>query len=141
EDGALVDVVHPGERLDQGGLAGSVLSHEGVDLAGEEPEAHPVQRLDAGEGDRDVLHLDEGWCGHRVPLRAFSGRRGPVWWGRCGVGRVTPTACGWRCGAGIVRSTVRRRMPPTGRAAPRPGPGAEDRRASAAGPASPGPRW
>ena len=55
-----VDRVHAGERLDQGGLAGAVLAHQGVHLAGEQPEVDAVQRLDAGERDGDPRHRDDG---------------------------------------------------------------------------------
>ena len=75
-DAARVDVVDTGERLDQRGLAGAVLAHQRVDLAGQQPEVHAVERLDAREVDADVPHGTTGaserpWnrCSHRGILR------------------------------------------------------------------------
>ena len=69
-DGAAVDGVDPGERLDEGGLAGAVLSHERVDLAAAEAEVDAVEREHAGEADGDAGHLDDrgdfGVRGHEV---------------------------------------------------------------------------
>ena len=60
-DGALVDGVDAGQRLDQRRLPGPVLAHERVHLAGAEDEVHAVEREDAREADGDVPHLDERW--------------------------------------------------------------------------------
>ena len=72
-DDAGVDGVDAGERLDQGRLAGAVLAHEGVHLAGEEPHRDLVEGADGAEGDRDVAHLD-----HRLRVRRGHGRRSPA---------------------------------------------------------------
>ncbi len=86
-DHAAVDAVDAGECLDQGGLAGTVLPHQRVHLAGEHPEVDPVQGLDSGETDRDVGHLDDrGLRGdrrfhsvrHRCFLLRFGLTRTPV---------------------------------------------------------------
>ena len=46
---AAVGPVDAGEDLDEGGLAGAVLAHEGVHLAGPEGEMHVVERHHAGK--------------------------------------------------------------------------------------------
>ena len=51
---ATVGLVDAAEDLDQGGLAGAVLAHQGVHLARAEIEPGPGQRLHAGEGLRDI---------------------------------------------------------------------------------------
>ena len=61
QHGAGVDRVDAGQRLDQRRLAGAVLAHQRVHLAGVEPERDLVEGADAAEGDGDVAHLD-----HRV---------------------------------------------------------------------------
>ena len=48
-DRAVVDGVLPGQRLDQGRLAGAVLTHQRVDLARPEDEVHLVEGQDSGE--------------------------------------------------------------------------------------------
>ena len=53
--------VHAGQRLDQRRLAGAVLAHERVHLAGAEHEVHAVEREDAREADGDAAHRDERW--------------------------------------------------------------------------------
>ena len=58
-DLAGIDRVHAGECLDQRRLPGAVLAHERMDLAREELEIDVVECLDAGEGDRDAMHLDD----------------------------------------------------------------------------------
>ena len=62
-----VDLVDAGEHLDQGRLARAVLAHQGVDLAGEEPQVDVVERADARELLADALHLQDGL---RWPRRA-----------------------------------------------------------------------
>ncbi len=65
EDVARVDLIDAGQRLDQGRLPRAVLTHEGVDLAGEEPEVDLVECLDAGERDRCAADFDDrGGFGH-----------------------------------------------------------------------------
>ena len=71
-DGAAVDRVDAGERLDQRRLAGAVLAHEGVDLAGAEGEVDAVEGEDAREADGDPAHRgdrrDGGVRGHQWHL-------------------------------------------------------------------------
>ena len=85
-DRAAVDRVDAGERLDEGGLAGAVLAHERVDLAGAEEEVDAVEREDAGEADGDAAHLDDrgdfGVRRHGASL-TFSLRSGTSAGGRC----------------------------------------------------------
>src|SRR5699024_2947286 len=112
---ALVDRVDAGERLDERRLPGAVLTHEGVDLPGEQAEVDAVERLDPREGDRDACHLDNRWCGHRVPLRSVfdlwcRGRRAEA------AGRPAGQGAVLRGGGGPVL----RRGPGRG-ASPRPG--------------------
>ncbi len=108
DDASGVDPVDARERRDQRRLPGAVLAHERVDLAGEEPEVHPVERLDAREGDGDAPHLDDGaGCLHaRAPFlrrrRRLAGGGGgandpprlPVW--PCGRVRTSGRAARWR---------------------------------------------
>ena len=54
---AAVDAVDAGERLDERRLAGAVLTEQGVDLAREQAQGHPVEGEHAGERDGDVPHL------------------------------------------------------------------------------------
>ena len=58
-DRAGVDRVDAGQHLDQRRLAGAVLAHQGVDLAGEEPEVDVVERRDAGERLADPRHRQD----------------------------------------------------------------------------------
>ena len=60
EDRAGVDAVDAREGLDQRRLAGAVLAHEGVDLAGEETQGDLAEGPHGAEGDGDVAHLDHG---------------------------------------------------------------------------------
>ena len=48
-DRAAVGAVHAGERLDERGLAGTVLAEHAVHLAGADVEVHAPQRVDARE--------------------------------------------------------------------------------------------
>ena len=88
-DRAGVDAVDTGERLDEGGLAGAVLAHERVHLAGEHPEVDAVERLHTREGDRDAAHLDDrdgrfGVIGHAALRRVVGGACGAasvMWFG------------------------------------------------------------
>ena len=59
-DRALVGLVHPGEDLDQGRLAGAVLAEQAVHLAREDVEVDPAERDDAWETLHDVGHAQEG---------------------------------------------------------------------------------
>ncbi len=51
--------VDAGHDLHQGGLAGTVLADQRVDLARANGEAHVLERLDARELLRDVAHLEQ----------------------------------------------------------------------------------
>ena len=51
---ARVGLVHPGEHLDQGGLAGAVLAEQAVHLAGPDLQLDAVERAYAGERLDDV---------------------------------------------------------------------------------------
>ena len=92
-DGAGVDAVDARERLDERGLARAVLAHERVHLAGEHAEVDAVERLHAGEGDRDALHLDDrrgdGCLGHESLHRGCGGIRSV----RCRGSRVGHGGC------------------------------------------------
>src|SRR5690606_13757752 len=95
DDPAGVDAVVAGQRLDEGGLAGAVLPHEGVDLAGEQPEVDGVERLDAGERDGDPGQLDDrgGCSGHRRPaVWGWVTDAGPPPWRAGGRRREAPGA-------------------------------------------------
>ena len=56
---AAVARVGPGQDLDEGGLAGSVLAEQGVDLPGPHREACALERLHAPEGLVDALELEQ----------------------------------------------------------------------------------
>ncbi len=58
-DLSSIDRVDPGQRLDERGLPGAVLAHQGVHLAGEEPEVDAVERLDPGKAEGDPRHRDD----------------------------------------------------------------------------------
>jgi hypothetical protein len=60
-DGSGIHRVDARERLDEGGLARSVLAHQRVDLACAEGEVDVVEREDSGEADGDAPHRDDGW--------------------------------------------------------------------------------
>ena len=51
--------MRPGQRLDEGRLAGTVAADQRDDLAGEEIDADAVDGVHATEGDLHVAHLDE----------------------------------------------------------------------------------
>jgi hypothetical protein len=55
--------INPAQHLHQGGFAGAVLTHDGVDLGLADIEVHIRQRLHAGEGLGDAAHLQNG-LGH-----------------------------------------------------------------------------
>ena len=59
-DRALVGLVHPGEHLDQGRLAGAVLAEQAVHLTGTDVEVDPGERHDARETLHDVRHAQQG---------------------------------------------------------------------------------
>jgi len=69
----------PSEELHHRGLAGPVLSDQGVDLAGAELESAAVEGVNAGEALADVAHLDEEIIHDAYPLAwtPFDGS-GPV---------------------------------------------------------------
>ena len=60
---AVVALVGAGQDLDQRRLAGAIVAEQADHLAGIEIDRGVVDRLDAAEGDRDVLHLDQRRAG------------------------------------------------------------------------------
>ena len=92
-DLSRIAVLDAGQDLDEGRLAGAVLSHEGVDLAGVKGERHVVERLRHVEALGEAAHLQ-----HRHGGRGGPARRPP----RCGAGHhrrggagcVTPAGSG-----------------------------------------------
>ena len=58
-DRAAVDLVRPGQHLEQGRLAGAVLPEQRVHFAGEEAEVDTVERLHARERLLDAGHLED----------------------------------------------------------------------------------
>ena len=77
-------VVDAGEDLDQGRLAGAVLAHQGVDFAGEEPQIHVVERLDADEGLVDPAHPEDRVRGHAASLSSSAHEPPRCWRGGSG---------------------------------------------------------
>ena len=69
---ARIGVMEPGEHLDQGGLAGTVLPDQRVDFARPHLEVHVAQSAGAAERLVDVGHPDDdgalGRCRHDSPL-------------------------------------------------------------------------
>ena len=59
QDLPRIDGIHAGQRLDERGLARTVLTHERVDLTRQQPEIDRVERLDAREGDGHAAHFDD----------------------------------------------------------------------------------
>ncbi len=57
---AAVWCVHAGQRLDERRLAGAVLSHQSVDLTGQDREIDPVQGQDAGKALVTDRHSSTG---------------------------------------------------------------------------------
>src|SRR5690606_19792553 len=51
--------MQPGHDLDQGGLAGAVVTQHASDLTGIDPQRHPLQRSDRPVVLADSLHLDQ----------------------------------------------------------------------------------
>ena len=73
-DLAVIVGVHAGEDLHQRRLAGAVLAHQRVHLAGAEVEVDAVERGDAGEALADAARAQQ-----RAPLRASPARDPPRW--------------------------------------------------------------
>ena len=63
---SAVPFVGAGQNLDQAGLACAIVAEQAHDLAGIKIDRGVVDRLEAAEGERDVLHLDEGGSGLSV---------------------------------------------------------------------------
>ncbi|MGY3293354.1 hypothetical protein ACVWWP_006421 [Bradyrhizobium sp. LM3.6] len=57
------------QYLHQGGFAGAVLAHQGVDFASVDGEVDVAQRLDAEERFGDPAHLEDGLAHHTSPAR------------------------------------------------------------------------
>ena len=70
-----VRLVHPGEHLDQGGLAGAVLPEQAVHLAGADLQLHAVQRPYAGEGLDHVGQAQDDLAGDGVGGASTADRR------------------------------------------------------------------
>jgi hypothetical protein len=70
-DGPAVGLMHPGEDLHKGALAGTVLPDQRVDLAGPEIQRHVIKGLRGREPLRDPLQL-----GARRGRSGRSGRSG-----------------------------------------------------------------
>ena len=68
-DRSLVGVMHPGQNLDQGRLAGAVLAEQAMHLAGHDIEVDPVESADTGELLDDRVHLQQR-LGHGIPPTA-----------------------------------------------------------------------
>jgi hypothetical protein len=58
-DLARIRLVHAGQQLHQGGLAGTVLAGDGMDGAGPAAQAHVLQRGGGAEALADTLHHDQ----------------------------------------------------------------------------------
>ncbi len=67
-DVTRIGPVHPGDDLDQGGLAGSVFAEQGVDLAGQNLELDPAERVDARKALVNIVDLQDR-LRHRSTLR------------------------------------------------------------------------
>jgi len=74
-DGALVRLLHAVEDLHQRGLAGAVLTDEGVHGAAAHGDLDVVVRDDAGEALGDAAQFDGGWTRGRVDGALSSGER------------------------------------------------------------------
>ena len=59
-NGAGVDLVHTGQSLNHGGLACTVLTHQGVNFTRVESQINTIQGLDAREFNRNAFHYDDG---------------------------------------------------------------------------------
>jgi hypothetical protein len=55
---------HPGNDLDEGGIAGAILPEQGVNLAGVEVGRDVVEGLDPAEGLGDPVHVQQRGLGH-----------------------------------------------------------------------------
>ena len=63
-DDALIDGVHAGDRLDQGGLSGAVVAHQGDHLTGVDLQFDIGERLDGAEPLGDPAQRQHGRSGH-----------------------------------------------------------------------------
>ena len=81
-DLARVRLVHAGEHLDQGRLAGAVLADQGVHLAGVGGEVHAGQGMHAGEALVDVPDGQDRVAGRGCQQFLFRGRARLAWRGR-----------------------------------------------------------
>ena len=63
-DDALVDGVHAGDRLDQRGLAGAVVAHQGDHFTGVDLQLDVGERLDGTESLGDPAQRQHGRSGH-----------------------------------------------------------------------------
>ena len=58
-DGTGIFGINTGEYLHEGGLAGAVFPHQGMDLAGTDLKIDMIQRANAGEGLVDAFHRQD----------------------------------------------------------------------------------
>jgi len=134
-DGARIRLDQPGQHLDEGALAGTVLAEEGHHLAGAQLEIDLGQRLDVAVALGEAAHQKarpfdraSGFSAVRTRVHQTSAscrRSGPrcsprSWCWRCRRRRSPGHAacsCTWR--AGRHRSPARRALPPAGPHRPR----------------------
>ncbi len=91
-DDAVIDGVHAGDRLDQRGLAGTVVAHQGDHFTGVDLEFYVGQGLNGTEPLRDPSQRQHGRSGHMNHLlRRLTG--GDVVQKRAGAGRMGERFC------------------------------------------------
>ena len=71
---ARVGPVDAADQLDQRGLAGSVLPHQGMDLAGFECEVGVLEDGDPGEGLREPPYVEPGHAAHAAASQSRRSR-------------------------------------------------------------------
>src|SRR5690606_6285197 len=74
QDRARVGLIDAGDNLHQGRLAGAILAHQRVDLAGADVEIDITERLDTGEALADSAQGED-----RLVTRLARGTRLPYW--------------------------------------------------------------
>ena len=76
-DRARIRLMHPGNQIDPGALAGAVFAHEGVDLTRINIEAHPVEHHIASERLGQVARAQNGRGVERRHWRSGGASGGP----------------------------------------------------------------
>ena len=76
-DRARIGLMHPGDQIDPGALAGAVLAHQGMNLAGIDIEADPVEHHIAGERLGQVARAENGGRVRRRHSRSGGTLDGP----------------------------------------------------------------